>query len=697
MVKFGRHCRAFAENNSALYVVPYDSIRNNFIENVEDKSDPIHRERFEAEWRKCLDLASADFRKSMKGLWKLVFDGIKTATSTADGGGIHANAEQLRGALPDTALRTYLAVSNIDAAQELLFLVKQIYNTALTNAEALRKLVKKFDKQHSAALSVELLPEVYGENFVTGQATLQAGISLIRASLGLNSDEADDDAASVGSAGSVISTSKQAEHDVQVQRRKEELEWLRQLVDSIARSEIAHIVAHRGFHSPMDRSDVRPLENSLAAYETAWSNGIHLCECDIALTKDEKLILAHDEDFQRLALDPLAEHSSLKVGDLTYRQLISMPLKSGIRPPLLIDVLRSASAIGGNSQLIIEIKPGNVAAASALARLFLRHPELMSRCAVVVSFDAFAMHTLRKDLKTVLPMVDHQDPEAAPLPSSSGVSLPSTMSLGNLGYRVDSMPATGSFEEGKEKMEEEERQFIPLAHRGKTDSLDHFGVGLTDSIRTRSGSFNFTPFNQLEPQALQQQQQQPHGQSKVYDHKISPTTSPKLTGIAAPNLRSSPNLLSAASTDSPAKTSKLLLPPRADAPQQPTLSPRRFGVPKLMLLTVAEKPKIECELVVHVSDILQVEQWLGGGDGALDGAYLQFEQEMLTKSGAASLRKLSDKGYSVGVWNYHGRDPDCWESFHHLVREGGVSYVNSDLPRGFRKGFLTRRGVTFGY
>ena len=693
MVKFGRHCRAFAENNSGLYVVPYDSIRNSLIENVEDKSDPIHKQNFEAEWRKCLDLASLDFRKAMKGLWKLVFDGIETAT--AEGGGTHATAEQLRGALPDTALRTYLTVSNIDAAQELLFLVKQIYNTALTNAEALRKLVKKFDKQHSAALSMELLPEIYGENFVTGQATLQAGISLIRASLGLNSDEADDDAASVGSAGSVISASKQAEHDVQVQRRKEELEWLRQLVDSIARSEIAHIVAHRGFHSPMDRSDVRPLENSLAAYETAWSNGIHLCECDIALTKDEKLILAHDEDFRRLALDPLAEHSSLKVGDLTYRQLISMPLKSGNRPPLLIDVLRSASAIGGNSQLIIEIKPGNVAAASALARLFLRHPELMSRCAVVMSFDAFAMHTLRKDLKTVLPMVDHQDPEAAPLPSTSGVSLPSTMSLGNLGCRVDSMPATGSFEEGKETTEEE-RQFFPLAHRGKTDSLDHFGVGLTDSIRTRSGSFNFTPFNQLEPQALQQ----PHGQSKVYDHKTSPTsptTSPKLTGIAAPNLRSSPNLLSAPSTGSPAKMSKLLLSPRGDAPQQPALSPRRFGVPKLMLLTVAEKPKIECELVVHVSDILQVEQWLGGGDGALDGAYLQFEQEMLTKSGASSLRKLSDKGYSVGVWTYHGRDPDCWESFHHLVREGGVSYVNSDLPRGFRKGCLTRRGVTFGY
>jgi hypothetical protein len=91
---------------------------------------------------------------------------------------------------------------------------------------------------------------------------LQAGISLIRASLGLKSEEDDDDAESVGS---VISASKQYDHDNQVLRRKEELEWLRRLVASIASTEISHIVAHRGFHSPMDRSDCRPLENSLAA------------------------------------------------------------------------------------------------------------------------------------------------------------------------------------------------------------------------------------------------------------------------------------------------------------------------------------------------------------------------------------------------------------------------------------------------
>ena len=55
--------------------------------------------------------------------------------------------------------------------------------------------------------------------------------------------------------------------------------------------DLAHLVAHRGFHSPLDRSDRRPLENSLAAYEAAWANGISLCECDVMLTRDGVLVL----------------------------------------------------------------------------------------------------------------------------------------------------------------------------------------------------------------------------------------------------------------------------------------------------------------------------------------------------------------------------------------------------------------------
>ena len=168
-------------------------------------------------------------------------------------------------------------------------------------------------------------------------------------------------------------------------------------------------MAHRGFHNVKDRSDRRPLENSLSAYETAWTHGIHLCECDIALTKDEKLVLAHDEDFSRLALDSSDPNSTVKVRDLTFRQLLSLPLKSGIRPPLLVDVLRSACEIGGGSQLIIEIKPGNSEAATALARMFLKYPRLMSACAVVMSFDAFAMHNLRREMVTVLDALQNNE------------------------------------------------------------------------------------------------------------------------------------------------------------------------------------------------------------------------------------------------------------------------------------------------
>ena len=74
---------------------------------------------------------------------------------------------------------------------------------------------------------------------------------------------------------------------------------------------VPFLVSHRGFHSVHDLSDVRPLENSLMAYEAAWSSGIHLCECDIRLTKDERIILAHDDNFARLGKMQLAFCSHL--------------------------------------------------------------------------------------------------------------------------------------------------------------------------------------------------------------------------------------------------------------------------------------------------------------------------------------------------------------------------------------------------
>lgn len=44
----------------------------------------------------------------------------------------------------------------------------------------------------------------------------------------------------------------------------------------------------------------RPLENSQEAYEGAWRSGVVLCECDIATTLDERVVLLHDETVKRI-------------------------------------------------------------------------------------------------------------------------------------------------------------------------------------------------------------------------------------------------------------------------------------------------------------------------------------------------------------------------------------------------------------
>lgn len=604
MVKFGVHVAAFlAENESSnLYVVPYRKIRDSLVE-----TEAASPDLFCKEWKESLQKAVQDFDQAMVSLWQMVFEGISESDSS------------LRGATPDTAFGLFLSSASTEASHELLSKVKYMCETSLTNAEALRKLVKKYDKQHHDKLSLQLLPQLYAANFCVGQPTLEDGLVILREALHTDYDEDEPHQMHVEHSHFQNSRRRGKQHDDAVKRRREELAWLKELVASIAPSEIAHIVAHRGFHNPLDRSDKRPLENSLAAYEAAWTNGIHLCECDVALTKDEKLVLCHDDDFSRLAL--IEEHGSAhrKVRDLTFRELMALPLKSGIRPPLLIDVLRSARAIGGHSKLIIEIKPGNNAAAKELARLFIRHPDLMEQCAVIMSFDLFAMHTLRTDLAIL-------EPSSASNGGAIRKTHRSNMSLTNLAISL----SDAAINEG----------FIPLGPR--RDSNDHFGVGLT--LSGRSDSF-----------------------SRKDDNSVP--------------LGSSPNLRNG-------------MPPSSSALY--TLDETR-RIPQLMLLTVADQPKIPAELQVGVFELENVEPWLHRDDGALDGVYLQYEKEMLSRQGTEALQKLASK-YSVGVWGFAHKDPDDYETFHHLVREGNVRFVNSDLPKAFKKKahLPPRRGMSVG-
>jgi len=382
MVKFGGHVEAVrtADNRGTeLYLVPYNDIKSLISATTNEAHSETHS--FEVAWNDALTKSIEDFQAARNKLWNHVFSVVAEKN----------HPDSFRGTNPGNALRLYVDSVHPDKAQGLLLRMTQIHRAASINSEALRKLVKKHDKKLSDRLSLSLLPLLYASSLYGCQSTIQDGIGLVRELLDINAASDDHNV--------MFRNDSDAHHAAAVELIFEEHDWLKRLAESIPQHDfLPRLVAHRGFHNIKDRNDKRPLENSLSAYETAWVAGIQLCECDIALTKDEKLVLAHDENFLRLALDPNATQYKKCVSDLTFRELISMPLRNGIRPPLLIDVLRSACAISDKSQLIIEIKPGNEAAASALARLLLRHPDLRHSVATIMSFDAVTMHRLRNEL-----------------------------------------------------------------------------------------------------------------------------------------------------------------------------------------------------------------------------------------------------------------------------------------------------------
>ena len=329
----------------------YDDPCNSEDQIVDEHSNAhFFANRFETEWRIALKRASADFERAMGLFWAEVFEGITHHKDDVAGKSRDEDEEDdaIRGALPDSALQIYVSVAPANQAQNLFSFLKDIHATALINAEALRKLVKKFDKYHLDkvrliddnlhSLSAKLLPEVYASNFVLGLAGIDAGLTLLRAFLNIDEEESLGDGEEIKAnkhlkkltaldidsrdlavlSGGYFGSKKDLDAEL-VKKRKEELEWLRNMVAEIDPMYVPSLVGHRGFHNIHDRSDVRPLENSLMAYEAAWTSGICNCECDIALTKDERIILAHDENFSRLGMDPTSPLCNRTVRDLTFK------------------------------------------------------------------------------------------------------------------------------------------------------------------------------------------------------------------------------------------------------------------------------------------------------------------------------------------------------------------------------------------
>ena len=114
------------------------------------------------------------------------------------------------------------------------------------------------------------------------------------------------------------------------------------------RAQLSYI-AHRG------ASYLAP-ENTIAAINLAWQLESDGAECDVMLTKDNKVILFHDRDGKRL-LD-----RNLIIRNTKYRDLKKLPIKlketnqmqyKGSKIPLLKKILRK---LPPNQLLVIEIK-----------------------------------------------------------------------------------------------------------------------------------------------------------------------------------------------------------------------------------------------------------------------------------------------------------------------------------------------------
>jgi len=186
-----------------------------------------------------------------------------------------------------------------------------------------------------------------------------------------------------------------------------EILLMRTVVKSIDDDVKDRLVAHRGFHCTMDNQKYRPLENTLAAYEQAWSLGMKHAECDVVLTKDNRLMLCHDDTFKRLALLPSRRlFLNTHPNHLEAKEVLTKCVtRSGAGVPFLTHVLDIAAAIGSHKKLVIEIKPGLSGTADRLMQILKTNISFLENISVIMSFQLSIISHFADLFRTTFPGV----------------------------------------------------------------------------------------------------------------------------------------------------------------------------------------------------------------------------------------------------------------------------------------------------
>ncbi|HET8709686.1 MAG TPA: glycerophosphodiester phosphodiesterase family protein [Candidatus Saccharimonadales bacterium] len=134
------------------------------------------------------------------------------------------------------------------------------------------------------------------------------------------------------------------------------------------------IIGHRGAAG-------LALENSSESLQKALEHGVDIIEFDVHLTKDNEVVVLHDQHTGRIAGD------SVLVREKTLGELRQLELKNGQHLPTLDEIL---TILAGTS-VIIDIKDTGMA--EALLSVTARHPDV---AAIFASFHFSELQTLRR-------------------------------------------------------------------------------------------------------------------------------------------------------------------------------------------------------------------------------------------------------------------------------------------------------------
>lgn len=150
--------------------------------------------------------------------------------------------------------------------QTMFTTLQQLISYGKAHAQGFSKLLK--DPQLAATDSAAvLLPKLWTSPFFEDSAVSRWYSKVHKALLGKEAHQS-------AQAGKIASSQITLSARVQ-------LEFLHECVSRVPESVLPHLVAHRGFHDTQDCIS-RPIENSLPAFDQAWSSGVHLCECDVS-------------------------------------------------------------------------------------------------------------------------------------------------------------------------------------------------------------------------------------------------------------------------------------------------------------------------------------------------------------------------------------------------------------------------------